>query len=79
MHPELIPPFTARMIPSMYTSGALRAEGLALKCVSFNHNLYRTLLASEEQLAKPATAMFAAKKRKLSGGVERGPNKKAKV
>lgn len=45
---ELVPPFLQNMVQGMYAVGALRTQGIALRRIGFNHDLYMKLLQTRK-------------------------------
>lgn len=88
LFPDLVPPITKTMVQNMYEEGVLKVSCLGLKCVGFNHNLYRALQEELGTRNKRATIIHVpqegatdlnTKKRAHTAGGHRGQSKKAKT
>jgi len=57
LSPFLVPPIMMRMLPSMYSSGVLKAKGFSLQRVAFNQKLYEAFIGGGEQKGSVKTVV----------------------
>lgn len=75
---DLVPPIVRKMVPNMYTVGALQVHYLSLRCVGFNQELYSSLNSDAPKppgLTQRPGAPSGGKKRPASGKSQQNSKK----
>lgn len=76
LFPDLVPPFTCKMVPSMYSAGVLKIRCFGFRCIGFNPELYQVLSASNMNGKGTTIPVTYKRPRSGLGGKQEGTKKR---